>query len=134
MDFITELNRREEESRTRSMNLRGVAVFMLHAHLFHDNSIVDAYWCDDPRGVEVRLIEVSVSVGNCGQIMPFRFAEAPDCGLLFPLALVLICPAEVWKIRSGELKLPAEWGKMEQLYVPKHRDGTMLFSWHDAKD
>lgn len=69
----------------------------------------------DPAGAEVRLLEVSGSVGNTGSVMPFRFTARPDLDVPFPTVVILLSPEEKELLDRRELQLPASWGPSPEL-------------------
>ncbi|HEY4104949.1 MAG TPA: hypothetical protein VGM44_13720, partial [Polyangiaceae bacterium] len=77
-----------------------------------DPNTTDVYFVE---GVvdEVRLVEVSGSLGNAGpgEVLPFRFGEHPDQGVPYPSVVVLLSPAEWSAVERGELELPVGWEK-----------------------
>jgi hypothetical protein len=92
-----------------------VALELAQAHKQADPEIQQIYWVRDPADNEVRLLEVSGSVGNTGSVMPFRFAARPDLGIPYPSVVVLLSPEEKSLLDSNSLSLPANWGQPEDL-------------------
>ena len=64
---------------------------------------------------EIRLVEVTGSVGTTNDVLPFRFAARPDEGLPYPSVIVLLSPDEWRSVTAGKLKLPSGWGAPEEL-------------------
>lgn len=64
---------------------------------------------------EVRLIEVSGSVGSSGEVLPFRFAPRPDLGVPYASVVVLLSEDDWHRIETGELALPPGWGTPAEL-------------------
>ena len=87
-----------------------VARELAAAHRDADSDIQEIYFYPDPAGEEVRLVEVSGSVGNTGEVLPFRFAARPDLGVPYPSVVVLLSPEEKQALDSKLLALPANWG------------------------
>jgi hypothetical protein len=86
--------------------------------------LADAHRVEDPqtRSVflaesdsEVRLVEVSGSVGDSGEVLPFRFAARPDLGVPYASVVVLLSEDDWRRIERGELELPQGWGRPEAL-------------------
>lgn len=79
------------------------------AHRDEDPDTSEIWWAPDPKKQEVRLVEVSGSVGRTGEVLPFRFApqgrEFP-----YPTVIVLLSPDEKEALFAGELELPESWG------------------------
>lgn len=87
-----------------------VAKSLAMAHKRADPDIQQVYLIEDPAGAEVRLLEVSGSVGFTGAVMPFRFAARPDLDVPYPSVVVLLSPEEKELLDRKELELPAAWG------------------------
>ncbi len=80
-----------------------VAKDLAHAHRQADPDIQQIWMSEDPSGREVRLLEVSGSVGNIGAIMPFRFsARHPD--VPYPSVVILLSPEEKSQPRRKAVK------------------------------
>lgn len=92
-----------------------VAKSLATAHKQADPDIQEIYLIEDPSGKEIRLVEVSTSVGFTGSIMPFRFAARPDLNLPYPSVVILISPEEKDLLDRRELGLPDAWGASPQL-------------------
>ena len=58
---------------------------------------------------EVRLVEVSPSINNAHEVLPFRFAARPDLGIDYPSTVVLLSPEEWLAVLAGTLHLPQGW-------------------------
>jgi hypothetical protein len=87
-----------------------VALELARAHKEDDPQTTDVYFVDGVEN-EVRLVEVSGSLGNGGpgEVLPFRFNAQPEQGVPFPSIVVLLSPAEWGAVERGELDLPAGW-------------------------
>lgn len=83
------------------------------AHRREDPETREVYLADAPD--EVRLVEVSGSVGYTGEVLPFRFAAKPDLGIPYPSVVVLLSPEEWTELRGGKLALPQGWGDSADL-------------------
>jgi hypothetical protein len=92
-----------------------VAKNLATAHKQADPDIREIYLIEDPTGKEIRLVEVSTSVGFTGSIMPFRFAARPDLDLPYPSVVILLSPEEKDLLDRRELDLPDAWGPSPQL-------------------
>jgi len=92
-----------------------VARNLAAAHKKADPDIQQIYLIEDHTGREVRLVEVSTSVGFTGSVMPFRFAARPDLDLPYPSVVILLSPAEKELLDRKELELPGTWGPTPQL-------------------
>lgn len=92
-----------------------VAHILARAHKNADPDIVQIFWVEDPKGLEVRLVEVSTSVGSTGTVMPFRFTARADLGIPYPSVVVLLSPEELQMLRDQELSLPDAWGPSPKL-------------------
>ena len=92
-----------------------VAKSLATAHKKADPDIMQIYLIEDPTGKEVRLVEVSTSVGFTGAIMPFRFAARPDLDVPYPSVVILLSPEEKDLLDRSELELPGSWGPSPRL-------------------
>ncbi len=70
---------------------------------------------DATREPEVRLVEVSESVGPTGDVLPFAFLPRADLGIDFRSAVVVLSLDEWAQIKDGRLKLPEGWGTTSDL-------------------
>ena len=89
-----------------------VAQLLAEEHRKNDPDLQAVYLADDPNDREIRLVEVSGSVGMTWQVLPFRFAARPDLGVPYPCVIVLLSPEE-WAALAApgsDLALPASWG------------------------
>jgi len=92
-----------------------VAKKLAKAHKKADPEIEQIYMIEDPAGAEVRLVEVSGSVGNTGTVMPFRFGARPDLDVPYPSVVILLSPEEKVLLDRKELELPDAWGPSPRL-------------------
>jgi hypothetical protein len=97
------------------MSIHDVALTLARAHRKADAEIREIFLAKDPAGKEVRLLEVSSSVGNTGSILPFRFAAREDLGIPYPSVIVLVSPEEKQSLDNKELQLPESWGSSPEL-------------------
>lgn len=96
-----------------SGSVEQVAGELAAKHRLNDPQTVDIYRI--PARDEVRLLEVTGSVGHTGDLLPFRFAARPELGVPYPSVVVLASPSEWCQLQAGELKLPLEFGRLEDL-------------------
>jgi len=84
-------------------------------HVQEDQGINRILWA--PAEDEVRLIEVTSSVTDRGEALPFRFsADPPD--VPYPSVVILLGPGDWERIKEHELELPDTFGgKLEQIYA-----------------
>ncbi|MGC4067960.1 MAG: hypothetical protein QM784_25585 [Polyangiaceae bacterium] len=93
-----------------SKSVEEVARDLAAAHRVADPDIKQIFMVRDPAGREVRLLEVSGSVGNSGTVMPFRFSARPDLDVPFPSVVILMSPEEKAQLDQQQLHLPETWG------------------------
>lgn len=88
------------------------------------HELADAHRAVDPatksvflakNASEVRLVEVSGSVGNSGEVLPFRFAPRPDLGVPYASVVVLLSEDDWHRVEQGDLSLPDGWGQLDAL-------------------
>ncbi len=92
-----------------------VARELAEAHQKEDPETKSVFLAEDPGQAEVRLVEVSGSVRNSGDVLPFRFAPRPDMGIPYASVIVLLSEDEWERVRRGELQLPQGWGAPDGL-------------------
>lgn len=88
-------------------SLLEVAARLAGEHRNEDPGTKWVYLSEAPD--EVRLVEVSASVGNSGEVLPFRFGPDPALGIPFPSVVVLLSEEEWEQVRAGQLHLPPGW-------------------------
>jgi hypothetical protein len=89
-----------------------VAEELAKAHVEDDPKTTDVYYVEGVND-EVRLVEVSGSLGNTGpgEVLPFRFQPQPDKGVPYASIVVLLSPSEWASVEKDELKLPPGWDR-----------------------
>lgn len=93
-----------------------VAHDLARAHKSEDPDTEAVYLAQSPNApTEVRLVEISGSLGNAGEILPFRFAPRLDLGVPYASVVVLLGLEDWERVKRGELALPAGWGQPEDL-------------------
>ena len=86
--------------------VEGTAKLLAGEHMSDDAGIQAVYWA--PAANEVRLVEVSESVGDTGEVLPFRFSsEPPD--VPYESVVILLGPGDWERIKRGELALPDDF-------------------------
>lgn len=96
-------------------SLYDYARHLAQLHKATDPDLAKVFFVDDPAKKEVRLVEVTGSVGTTGEVMPIRFAADPSAGATFPTVLVLLSEEEYALLGTKELSLPDDWTELEQL-------------------
>lgn len=85
------------------MSVERIAKMLAGEHMSEDPGIREVYWA--PAANEVRLVEVSDSVRDTGEVLPFRFtADPPD--VPYPSVVILLGPGDWQRVSDGELELP----------------------------
>ena len=90
-----------------------VAIDLAAVHRAEDPETTDVYVAI--AADEVRLVEVSGSLGPAGEVLPFRFAAQPEKGIPYDSVLILLSPEDWDALQSGALHLPPGWGTPDQL-------------------
>ncbi len=93
--------------------LEEVAEFLAGSHRLEDPATQAIYLA--PGDDEIRLVEVSGSLGSTGEVLPFRFTARPDQGIPYPSVVVLLSVDEWQDLLAGKLKLPPGWGEPSKL-------------------
>lgn len=93
-----------------------VAEDLARAHKNEDPETQAVYLAESAdTPAEVRLVEISGSLGNSGEVLPFRFAPRADLGVPYA-SVVLLLGLDDWeRVKRGELSLPAGWGQPQDL-------------------
>ncbi len=91
-----------------------IAEELAKAHVEDDPTTTRVYFVEGVTD-EVRLVEVSGSLGNGGpaEVLPVRF-NAQE-GVPYPSVVVLLSPAEWDAVEKDKLKLPAGWEKLKRV-------------------
>jgi hypothetical protein len=93
-----------------------VAEHLAKAHRAEDPDTKEVYLAKGSESsAEVRLVEVSGSLGSRGEVLPFRFAPRNDLDVPYPSVIVLLSPEDWERLNRGELSLPEGWGKPSEL-------------------
>ena len=93
--------------------LEQVARRLAYHHRQEDPETTEIYLSRAEK--EVRLVEVSESVGSSGEVLPFRFTAQPSQGIPYPSVVILLSPEEWSMLQRGELELPDGWTSVEDL-------------------
>jgi len=88
-----------------------VARELARLHRDEDPDTQEVYFFEAPG--EVRLLEISGSVGYTGELLPFKFGARPDKGIDYPSVVILLTPEELEDLREGRLALPDGWGALD---------------------
>ena len=83
---------------------KSVAALLVNEHKAEDPEIYEAYWA--PCGDEIWLVEVSTSIEDVGEVLPFRFA-ADLLDVPCPYVVILLSPGDWRRVYAGELELPS---------------------------
>ncbi len=84
-------------------------------HVREDDGIERILWV--PAESEVRLIEVTTSISDRGEVLPFRFSPDPP-DVPYPSVVILLGRGDWERIAAGELELPESFsGEPEQIFV-----------------
>jgi hypothetical protein len=95
----------EPEESMSSQRVRQAAEELADSHRQEDPATEEIYFAFDERRDEIQLIEISSSVGESGEVMPFRFSAQDD--IPFATVLVLLSPKEWEQLQwGGEIEWP----------------------------
>ena len=85
-------------------------------HTREDDDIELIVWV--PADEEVRLIEVTRSITDRGEVLPFRFtADPPD--VLFPTVVILLGQGDWEQVSAKELELPEPFRRGHRVIFSK---------------
>ena len=85
------------------------------AHRETDPTTTQVYLAPDPQYQEIRLVEVSTSTMDIGEVLPYGFSKREDLGIPYPSVVVLLSPREWEDVKDRKLNLPAGWGDVRDL-------------------
>lgn len=85
------------------IDVESVAKLIASEHRKEDHEIQEIFWVPNPD--EVYIIEVSNSVPDTGEVLPFRFAPDPP-DIPCSSVMILIGPNDWQEIQMGNLSLP----------------------------
>ena len=93
-----------------------VASDLAKAHRNEDPQTEEVYLAMGAEAsTEVRLVEISGSLSNSGEVLPFRFAPRADLGVPYASVVVLLGREDWERVKRGELSLPDGWGRAQDL-------------------
>lgn len=111
MDNITTL----DPPATAAPTVEDTARLLAREHSEQDEVTQAVYWA--PAEDEVFLVEVTASVPDRGEVLPFRFAPDPP-EVPYPSVVVLLGPGDWARVQSGDLELPPAYrGELRPLPV-----------------
>lgn len=85
-----------------------VAQMLAGEHASSDEGMKKVLWF--PHDREIRMIEVSSSVGSTGEVLPFRFtADPPE--VPFESVIALLGADDGERLEGGQLELPPGWDR-----------------------
>jgi hypothetical protein len=86
-----------------SLDVDAIARMLAGEHMQDDAGIREVYLA--PAANEVRLIEVTTSVPDNGEVLPFAYApDPPDVPVRS--VVILLGPGDWRRVKAGELSLP----------------------------
>jgi hypothetical protein len=86
---------------------------LARTHRQSDPDIIAVYVV--PRDDEVRIVEVSNSVGTTNEVIPLRFSKNPTENLQFDTVIVLMSNEEYIAYKNGDLDLPDGWVNLTEV-------------------
>ena len=98
---------------TPKKSVADAAMDLAEAHRREDPATTEIYFVEASE--EVRLVEVSGSVGTSGEVLPYRFGARPAEGIPYPSIIVLLSLDEWKQLQAGHLHLPEGWGTLDDL-------------------
>ena len=98
-----------------------IAKMLAGEHMSNDPGIVRVYWAEHPT--EVRLVEVSKSVEDRGEVLPFRFtADPPE--VPYESVVILLSPGDWERVAANELDVPEGFEHLEPIAEAAGADGA----------
>lgn len=94
------------------MSTEVVAKLLAGEHMSQDKGIREVYWA--PAANEVKLVEISTSVDDAGELLPFRFSPDPP-DVPYHSVVILVSPGDWERVTLGDLSLPDAFGRLEDL-------------------
>jgi hypothetical protein len=96
-------------AQTTPIDYDSTAKSLAAAHKKEDPQTAEVYLFPDAKLADVRLLEVSGSAPNSGDVVPYHFTARPDLGIHFSSTVILLSPEEWKNVQAGKLPLPAGW-------------------------
>ena len=103
--------------------LKETAEALVSKHVEVDPEITHVFLARNEN--EIRIVEITSSVGTTKEIIPFSFKSRPRLGIHFPTVIILLSPEELELLKKKELELPKGWGAFKNLIpIDIPRTGT----------
>lgn len=100
----------------KNMTVRDTALLLAREHIANDAGTTDVFWAPHER--DVLLVEVSTSVEDQGEVLPFRFAADPP-EVPYESVVILLSPGD-WKlVQERTLALPEGFTPLEVIAEAK---------------
>lgn len=93
-------------------SVRDVALMLAGDHMANDPGTEKVFWAPSER--EVLLVEVSSSVEDRGELLPFRFGTDPP-DVPFESVVILVSPGDWARITTKQLDVPRGFERLELL-------------------
>jgi len=91
-------------------SIEDVARLLALEHLSDDDMIEEIHWA--PHPTEVRLVEITSSISDREEVLPFRFTPDPP-DIPYPVVVVLLSPGD-WSRRT-EMAWPAGFDELRKI-------------------
>lgn len=94
-------------------SIRSEALELVKAHCEFDPLTFLIIFFQPKDSEVVRLLEVSEDVPVSGCLFPISFAPNKEEGMQYPCTIIVVAQEDYEKIKQGKIKLPKDWGKIE---------------------
>ena len=92
------------------MTIGAVAKMLAGEHISNDAGTLRVYWAPHPS--EIRLVEITTSVEDRDELLPFRFAADPP-EVPYESVVVLLSPGDWNRVRARQLDVPDGFDRLE---------------------
>jgi hypothetical protein len=93
----------------RVKTLREEAVTLAKSHRRGDRHTKIIKLVPDPKGEEIRLVEVSEKANDLDEVLSMSFAPSPQFGIGHKVTVILLSKGDWGKVEAGTLSLPTGW-------------------------
>lgn len=89
---------------------KAIANILIQAHYKNDKQMADARVFLSDKDQVIRLLELTEAVPAAEQVDSIAFDAAPERGIPYPSAVILVNHEDWKRLATGVLPMPPEWG------------------------
>jgi stress-induced morphogen len=99
---------------TLEEEFRATAIKLAKANKEDDPETTEIFLFSDPQFINIRLVEVTNSIDDCGEILPFTFRPQLGSGINFAVTRIILSQGDWDSVLDGNLSLPPGWDFVER--------------------